>query len=106
MKPDFYNPDLACAQASKRWVASPAYTPINADTVLSAARQFDKHMRRQSHRDYEMRVFEDGSVFFRSTERPMLRRLIPLAEIQKAAREVFWLDPHRALWQHIAALWL
>jgi hypothetical protein len=105
MKPDFYNPDLARAQACKRLVASPAYTPINADTVRGAARQFDKHMRRQSHRDYEMRVFEDGSVFFRNTAQPTLRRLLSLADIQAASRD-FWMNPSRALWQHIAALWL
>lgn len=105
MKPDFCSPDSKCAQAHRRWIESPEYTPINADTVLGAARQFDKHMRRQSHRDYEMRVFEDGSVFLRSTAQPTLRRIIPLAEIQAASRD-FWMSPRRTLWQHIAALWL
>lgn len=105
MKPDLDNPVSKCAQAYQRWIESPSYTPINADTVLGAARQFDKHMRHQSHRDYEMRVFEDGSVFFRNTEQPALRRLISLADIQAASRD-FWMRPRRRLWQHIAALWL
>lgn len=105
MKPGFCNPDSKCAQAYKCWIESPEYTPINADTVLGAARQFDKHMRRQSHRDYEMRAFEDGSVFFRNTAQPTLRRLISLADIQAASGD-FWMSPSRTLWQHIAALWL
>lgn len=105
MKPDFYNPDSKCAQACRRWIESPEYTPINADTVLGAAREFDKHMCRQSHRDYEMRVFEDGSMFFRNTAQPTLRRLLSIADIQAASGD-FWMSPSRALWQHIAALWL
>jgi hypothetical protein len=79
--------------------------PITADAVLAAARRHEKYMRTALHRDYEMRVFEDGSVFFRNTARPTLRRLIPLAEIQKASRD-FWMSPSRTLWQHVAALWL
>ncbi|WP_213290452.1 hypothetical protein [Bradyrhizobium sp. sGM-13] len=105
MRSDFYSPDSKCAQAHRGWIASPAYTPITADTVLGAARQFDKYMRRQSRRDYEMRVFEDGSVFFRNTAQPTLRQLLSLADIQAASRD-FWMSPSRALWQHIAALWL
>ncbi|KRQ98720.1 hypothetical protein CQ12_38040 [Bradyrhizobium jicamae] len=74
--------------------------------MLAAARRHAKYLRTVSPREYQMRVFEDGSVFFRNTEIPGLEKLFSLAEIQKAAREVFWLDRHRALWQHIAALWL
>jgi hypothetical protein len=105
MKPDFYSPDSKCEQAYKRWVASPMYKPINADTVLAAARQHEKYIGTVPHRGYEMRVFEDGSVFFRNITQPTLRRLVPLAEIQEASRD-FWMSPSRALWQHIAALWL
>ncbi|WP_157088590.1 hypothetical protein [Bradyrhizobium jicamae] len=79
---------------------------ITADHMLAAARRHAKYLRTVSPREYQMRVFEDGSVFFRNTEIPGLEKLFSLAEIQKAAREVFWLDRHRALWQHIAALWL
>lgn len=103
MKSDTYNTDSKCVQSHKRWIASP--TPINADDVLGAARQFDKAMRRRPCRDYEMRAFEDGSVLFRNIAQPTLRRLIPLAEIQEASHD-FRMNPSRALWQHIAALWL
>ncbi|MEH2596889.1 hypothetical protein V1278_003802 [Bradyrhizobium sp. AZCC 1577] len=106
MKPDFYSPDSKCEQAYKRWVASPMYKPINADAVLAAARRHEKYMRTALHRDYEMRVFEDGSVFFRNTEIPGLERLFSFEQIQEATRDLFWSDPHRSLWQHIAALWL
>jgi hypothetical protein len=105
MKPVFSNPGSKCAQAYERWVESPEYTPINADAVLGAARQFDKDMRREPNRDFEMRAFEDGSVFFRNTAQPTLRRLISLAEIQAASRD-FWMSPSRTLWQHVLAIWL
>jgi hypothetical protein len=104
MKSDFYSTGSKCAQSHKRWIASPS-SPISADDVLGAARQFDKAMRRRSCRDYEMRAFEDGSIFLRNTAQPTLRRLIPLAEIQEASHD-FRLNPSRTLWQHIAALWL
>lgn len=78
--------------------------PINADTVLAAARQHERYLRTASPREYEMRVFEDGSVFFRNTAQPSLRRLVSLAEIQEASRD-FWTSPHRPLWRHILCIW-
>ncbi|WP_316233391.1 hypothetical protein [Bradyrhizobium sp. SZCCHNPS2010] len=60
---------------------------------------------RKKPRDYEMRVLDDGSVFFRNTEIPGLERLIPFAEILKASRRDFWLNPNRSLWQHVFKMW-
>jgi hypothetical protein len=79
-------------------------SPINADTVLAAAREHERYLRTVSPREYEMRVFDDGSVFFRNTARPTLRRLVSLAEIQEASRD-FWTSPHRPLWRHILCIW-
>ena len=78
---------------------------VTTETMLAAARRHEKYLRTVPRREYEMRVFEDGSVFFRNTEIPGLERLLSLEQIQKAARELFWLDPHRSLWQHVLAIW-
>lgn len=82
------------------------YNPpqINADTVLAAVRQHDRYLRTISQRDYEMRAFADGSVFFRNTMFPSMRRLLSLADIQAASRD-FWSSPNRPLWRHILCIW-
>lgn len=77
---------------------------IIADDVLAAGRQHDRHAKTLTQRDYEMRVFENGSVYFRNTENPRLRRFYTLDDIRDASRD-FWLAPNRALWQHIFHMW-
>ncbi len=104
MKPDFYNVDSNCAQAYRQWVESPHYTPVNADTVLAAARQHERDLRTAPPREYQMRMFEDGSVFFRNTKIHGLERLYSLEEIQEASR-YFWSSPNRPLWRHILCIW-
>jgi hypothetical protein len=95
-------PVPACS--SGNYGCSYSLSPINADTLLAAARQHERHLRAVPPRDYEMRVFEDGSVYFRNTEIPGLEKLFSLAEIRKASRD-FWMSPARPLWKHVLATW-
>lgn len=108
MKSHFSTPDSEYVRAYRRWFESPDYTPINRDTVLAAQRQHDRlPFDERPASDYEMRTFEDGSVFFRNTTNPspVLRQIISLGEIQEASRH-FWSRPKRPLWKHILHMWL
>jgi hypothetical protein len=79
--------------------------PITADSVLAAIRRHDKYLRTVPPRDYEMRAFEDGSVFFRNTKIPGLEKLFSLNDIIKVSRR-FCLGTPRPLWKCIRGLWI
>jgi hypothetical protein len=89
----------------RAWQESYDGGPITADDVLAAARRHNEYLRTVPPREYQMRVFEDGSVFFRNTKIPGLERLFSLVDIIKASRH-FYLSPHRPLWKHILLEWL
>ncbi|MBB1089801.1 hypothetical protein HUU61_00715 [Rhodopseudomonas palustris] len=78
--------------------------PITADDMLAAARAHDRYLRTVPPRDYQMRVFPDGSVDFRNIFTPLLSRRYTLAEIQERSHW-FRLSPYRKLWQHVFHIW-
>lgn len=80
------------------------YPNITPDDMLAAARRHARHLKTVPPRDYEMRIFEDGSVFFRNIIQPGLEDRYTLAQIQEKSRD-FWLSPHRDLWQHVFWMW-
>lgn len=77
---------------------------ITADHMLAAARRHAKYLRTVSPRDYEMRIFEDGSVLFRNTSMERIGRRLSLADVQTRSRD-FWMHPHRELWKHVFNIW-
>lgn len=80
------------------------YPTITADHMLETARRHAKYLGTVTPRDYEMRIFEDGSVFLRNTSIESARRYLSLADIQTESR-YFWMSPSRQLWQHVFAIW-
>ncbi len=77
---------------------------ITPDHILAASRAHDRYLKTVDPREYQMRVFEDGSVFFLNIEAPQLSELFSFARIQEEARD-FWLNPHRPLWRHVLKIW-
>ncbi len=77
--------------------------PLLADELLAEARKQPRALT--SPRGYDIRVLDDGSVFFRNTLDGAFDRLISFTEIEKAARRDFWLNPHRSLMKHIFEMW-
>lgn len=96
----------------QRYSAIPyiAGTPINADTLLAAARQHDRYLRTVPPRDYQMRVFENGSVWLRNIHSPNVQRWLSLQEIQQWAALNFGWGPqrrkHRPLWREVLGMWI
>lgn len=80
---------------------SPSLTP---DHILAASRAHGRYLKTAGPREYQMRVFEDGSVFFLNIEIPQLSELFSFACIQEESLD-FWLNPHRPLWRHILKIW-
>lgn len=78
--------------------------PLTPDDILAAARQHARYLKTVPPREYEMRVFEDGSVQFRNLNSSRLPRLYSFKAIKRHSRH-FWLSPQRKLWQHILAIW-
>ena len=78
--------------------------PLVADEILAEARR--QARTRKAPQGYQMRVLDDGSVFFRNTDTPGFERLISFADIVKASRRDFWISPHRSLWQHVLNMWI
>ncbi|QND73143.1 hypothetical protein [Tardiphaga robiniae] len=85
-------------------LSSIPYPAITADHMLAAARQHAKYLKTARPRDYEMRVFPDGSVLFRNVYHMGSVEIISLAQIREKSR-VFWRSPHKELWQHVFAMW-
>lgn len=78
--------------------------PLLADELLAEARRHAR-LRKRPH-GYEMRVLDDGSVFFCNTDDAGFNRLISFAEIAEASRRDFRLHPRRSLWKHVLEMWL
>ncbi len=78
--------------------------PITPDEMMAAARQHERYLRTVLPREYQMRVFPDGSVYFRNVIHPGYSEYYTLAEIQEQSRW-FRLSPHRKLWQHVFHIW-
>jgi hypothetical protein len=89
----------------RAWQESYDGRQITADDVLAAARRHDEYLRTVSPREYQMRVFEDGSVYFRNTKIPGMEGRLSLGDIIRSSR-YFYLSPHRPLWKHILLEWL
>ncbi|UZE50990.1 hypothetical protein ONR75_10420 [Rhodopseudomonas sp. P2A-2r] len=80
------------------------YPTITRDHMLAAARRHARLLKTVPLCDYEMRFFEDGSVFFRNVIQSGLENRFTLVQIQEKSR-YFWLSPHRDLWQHVFWMW-
>jgi hypothetical protein len=99
-----FAPTMTPCQASTAARGRYDSLPITTDDVLAAARSHAKYLRTVSPRDYQMRIFEDGSVYFRNTENPGCDHIISLDDVRVESGD-FRLNPHRAFWQHIFAIW-
>lgn len=80
------------------------YPTITPDHMLAAARQLALYLESVMYVDFEMRIFENGSVLLRNVNDPELGKIFSLAQIQEASQQ-FWLNPRRPLWQHIFWMW-
>lgn len=78
------------------------YPTITIEKMFEAAQRHAAYLKTVSPRDYEMHVFEDGSVLFRSARGSETR--FSLAQIQAKSSD-FWMSPQRELWQHVFAMW-
>ena len=97
MKARNLNPLKQCAPAA-------AAQPITPEVMLAAARQFERALRRIPPLDFQMRIFENGSVFFRNVREEGLERLFSISEMQELLGHS-WLNSHSPPWRHILAVW-
>jgi hypothetical protein len=85
-------------------LSSIPYPTITPDHMLAAARRHARYLKTVPNCDYEMRFFEDGSVYLRNVMLSGLENRYTLVQIQEKSRD-FWLSPHRDLWRHVFWMW-
>lgn len=77
--------------------------PITADDMLAAARRLDRYTHRTAPQPIELRIVEDGSVFYFERARNGVGHL-SLAGVNIAVREMYGRDRSIPLWQKLTTL--